>query len=75
MSIGSIVSGGLKSILGGGSDEFNQMKSMLAENRRQQMEQFQLQQIAERDSRRATTLSAIAKAKHDAMMAIANNIK
>jgi hypothetical protein len=76
--VGGVVSGGIKSLLsgkGGEGDDYEKMKAMAAENRRDFMKQFELQRIAERDTQRAATLSAIAKAKHDAMMIIANNIK
>lgn len=59
----------------GGDKDYNDMAKMLADNKQDQLKMFALQQTANRDSLHATTMSSIAKASHDAMMAIASNIK
>jgi hypothetical protein len=62
---------------GGKWTDLNKMKEedILAAGRADAKRQFALQQIANKDAQEAATRSNIAKAAHDAMMAIANNMK
>jgi hypothetical protein len=59
---------------GDGDFKSEQLRAM-AEDRQFQKDMFELQRISNRNALESTTMSNISKAHHDAMMAIAGNLK